>query len=152
MKKIILCGTLILAGLSVQAEEIKDKDVPPAVKQKFVSLYPKVSEVEWELENGAYEAQFKENKVEIEVLFTKEGKLIQTETELKSISELPQAVQASLKKDFSNYEYDEIEKVKLADGTEQYKVDAEMKEKEYELLFDIKGMLISKTENKEDKE
>jgi hypothetical protein len=130
MKKIILSIALLLAGYSLKAQEIK----------------------EWEKEDGNYEATFKKNKEKTDAVFSKEGKLIQTETKLPSPNDLPPAIAATLKKDFAGYEFEESEKIITAEGKELYAVDAEWKEMDYELLFEANGTLVKKTEEKEKKE
>ena len=151
MKKILVIHALLLTSVSVYAQDIKTSVVPEAVKQSFSKLYPKATDVEWEKEEGNYEAQFKHNKEKTDVLFTAAGKHIQTETKLASASELPAAIANTLKKDFSGYEVEETEKVMTAEGKQLYKVKAEMKEKEYELLFDASGVLLKKTEEPSEK-
>ena len=133
-------------GIAVNAQDIKTSAVPDAVKQSFAKLYPNIVDVKWEMEEANYEAKFKQNKEKTDLLFDTSGKLIQTETKINSVNDLPLAVTNTLKKDFSGYEFEDTEKIKMADGKEFYKVEAELKEKEYELLFDTAGMLIKKTE------
>ncbi len=152
MKKLVLSSILVIAGLSVHAQKVKTINLPVAVQDNFNKLYPEIVSVEWELEEGNYEGAFKKNKVKTEVLFNAEGKLLQTETKLNSVNDLPALITASLKKDFKGYEFEEAEQITTAEGQEQYSVDAELKETEYELLYDKKGVLLKKTEEKEKKE
>ena len=146
MKKLFLISALLFTGIAVNAQDIKTSAVPDAVKQSFAKLYPNIVDVKWEMEEANYEAKFKQNKEKTDLLFDTSGKLIQTETKINSVNDLPLAVTNTLKKDFSGYEFEDTEKIKMADGKEFYKVEAELKEKEYELLFDTAGMLIKKTE------
>ncbi|MDD5571112.1 MAG: PepSY-like domain-containing protein [Bacteroidales bacterium] len=42
--------------------EVEEKDVPAAVRSKFVLLHPDAEEVEWALVDGKYEAEFEEEE------------------------------------------------------------------------------------------
>ncbi len=151
MKKFFLTSALLFTGIAVNAQDIKTSSVPEAVKQSFTKLYPNIVDVKWEMEEGNYEAKFKQNKEKTDLLFDTSGKLIQTETKLSSANDLPAAITATLKKDFSGYEFEDFEKIITAEGKELYEVEAEMKEKEYELLFDASGLLVKQTEEKKEK-
>lgn len=146
MKKALLISALTFSVFAANAQDVKTNTVPDAVKKSFSKLYPTIVDVKWEMEKENYEAKFKQNKEKIDVLFTPSGKLIQTETKLSSVNDLPTAITAVLKKDFSGYELEDTEKITTAEGKTLYKVEAEMKEKEYELIFDSTGTLVSKTE------
>jgi hypothetical protein len=151
MKKTLLISAFACTAFIAKAQDVKTNLVPDAVKQSFSKLYPNIVDVKWEMEKENYEAKFKQNKEKTDLLFTPAGKLIQTETKLSSANDLPAAITATLKKDFSGYEFEDTEKVITAEGKELYKVEAEMKEKEYELLFDAAGTLVMKTEEPEKK-
>lgn len=51
-------------------------------------MFPDVKADKWEKEDGKYEAEFRQNKVETSVLFEASGTYVQTETEI-AVSELP---------------------------------------------------------------
>ncbi len=137
--------TGLAIAVSVQAQKIKEQDVPAPVRQEFKRLYPNAALDKWEMEEGnLYEAEFKLGKEEKEALFDKEGKLVKTEVKLASIQDLPILVLERLKKEFPGYRYEEPEKAETADGKILYEVEAEKGNEEYELLFDDKGTLIEK--------
>ena len=62
MKKIMLSAILLVTTFSgiVIARDLKEKDVPPAVKTTFAKRYPqsKNNKVSWEKEKGNYEANW----------------------------------------------------------------------------------------------
>jgi hypothetical protein len=79
----LICVVFIFAlGLEANAQNLKESDVPSAVKTKFSSMYSGVSNAKWEKENGKYEAEFKENGKETSVLFDANGTHVQTEIEI----------------------------------------------------------------------
>src|SRR5436190_19416334 len=103
MKQITLFA-FILMGAATQAQKLKEADVPAAVKAAFRKNFPNAKKVEWSKESaGAYEAEFKNGRMEQSSNFDATGKWLVTETEIKK-SELPAAVQASIKKEFDGYE------------------------------------------------
>ena len=156
MKKIILSIALVLLIIGVQAQEKKDHSkfekktvIPERVKKAFAAKYPNVKNVKWDLEKqGQYEAEFKLAKVKTSVLIDENGSVLEVENEINK-KELPQAVQNTLKTDFSGYEIEEMEKVE-ANGVVTYEMDAEQGKEEFELVFDVNGKLLSKEVEKED--
>ncbi len=105
--------------------------VPQAVKTALAKAYPNATDVDWELEDGKYEAEIEmEGDKEMSVLFDASGALLETEVEL-AFSELPQAVQAALK----GKKVKETAKITDAKGVVTY--EAEMKGKD--LMFDAQG-------------
>ncbi|MDE3143202.1 MAG: PepSY-like domain-containing protein, partial [Bacteroidota bacterium] len=60
MKKMIL-SVLLLVGIittKVIAQDLKEKDVPTAVKVAFAKKYPEAKKVSWEKEKGNFEANW----------------------------------------------------------------------------------------------
>jgi hypothetical protein len=68
MKKIIIILGICAIAISTNAQHLKASDVPSAVKDKFASMYPNVTNAKWEKENSKYEAEFKENNVETSIV------------------------------------------------------------------------------------
>ena len=79
------------------------------------------------------------------------GNLLETETEIKE-SELPQAVKATMAKDFAGYKLDEIEKATDAKGVTTFEMEATKGKDKLEISFDLNGKLIAKEPLKEGKE
>ena len=158
MKKLIILLTTALFLLNGYSQEKKEtsKDekqvvVPDAVKKAFAAQYPKVAKVKWSLEKaGEYEVEFDNNKTEMSVLFDEKGILLETESEIK-MADLPQAVKATLAKDFAGYKIDEAEKSE-AKGVVKYEMEAKKDNKEYELVFDSTGKLLKQEEEKKEKD
>ncbi|MFM9986078.1 MAG: PepSY-like domain-containing protein [Flavobacteriales bacterium] len=120
--------------------------VPDAVVNAFTAAYPKVTAVEWELEDGMYEAEWEENKMETSVLYTAEGTLVQTETEI-AVASLPQSIQDYVTKNLKGQKIKEASKIVAANGTISY--EAEVGGKDY--IFDSNGNLLS-TEEEDEKD
>src|SRR6185436_9933151 len=97
---VLLCAALL--SNSAYAQEIKADKIPSAVSSAFKSKFPAATKTDWEMEDGNYEAEFKMNGEEMSANFDKEGKWIETETEIK-VSALPGLVSAALKKEFPDW-------------------------------------------------
>ena len=153
MKKTIITAALALLLLNGFSQDKKDAkagkqvNVPETVKKAFAADYPKVAKVKWSLEKpGEYEAEFDFNRSEMSAVYNDKGSLLETETEIKR-SELPQAVQSALIKDFAGYKLDEFEKAE-AKGVITYEMEAKKGKVLYELIFDGNGKQIKKVEEK----
>ncbi|HNW51603.1 MAG TPA: PepSY-like domain-containing protein [Prolixibacteraceae bacterium] len=150
MKKTVITAVLSLLVVVSFAEE-KKVTVPEVVKKAFAAQYANATKVEWELEKeGEFEAEFKLSKTEMSVVFDAAGNLIETETEIEE-SELPQAIKATLAKDFAGYKIDDAVKAE-AKGVVTYEMEAKKEKKEFELVFDANGKLLKQEEEKEDNE
>jgi Protein of unknown function (DUF2874). len=152
MKKLfglIVCLTFVL-GLS--AINSKDDKIPAAARTGFAAKFPTAQKVKWTVEKpGEFEAEFTLDKVETSALFDTKGNLLEIETEIDA-KELPQAVKATLAKDFTEYKFDEIEKVTDQKGTVTFELEAAKGKDKMEISFDANGRLLKKEALKEEKD
>jgi hypothetical protein len=139
---IFICMLLSAAAYS---QNIDESQVPAAVKSGFTSMYPAVTGVEWELEHGNYEAEFKENKTETSVIFDESGKHIQTETEIP-VSSLPETIKSYVSSKLDNKKISEATKITAADGEIKYEIGI----KNTDYLFDSGGNLLKSETEKDD--
>jgi hypothetical protein len=147
MKKTIISIALALFIISVFAEE-KKVIVPEVVKKSFAAQYPSATKVEWGIEKaGEYEAEFKLNSTDMSVVYDEKGTALEIESEIKE-TDLPQAVKATLAKDFTGYKIDEFEKTD-AKGVVTFEMEARKDNKEFELVFDSNGKLLKQEEEKD---
>lgn len=144
MKNVIFISFALMIGFSACGQKLKEKDVPAAVKAKFTSLYPNVTDVDWSKEHGAYEAEFDVNKNEASVNIDSLGNLIETENEIE-VSALPAAVNTYFSSNVPGEKIKEAAKMTDAKGVVTY--EAEVKGADY--IFDAQGNFIKKSENKE---
>ena len=151
MKKITLIVVVGLLGATVHAQKLKDSEVPTAVKQAFAKNFPSAKEVKWSKENATeFEAEFKAGATEKSANFDQKGNWVVTETEMKK-SDLPQAVQASVTKEFAGFKMEEIEKVEKPDNIVLYEMELEKNKTVYEVQFTPDGKMIKKEVKKEDR-
>jgi hypothetical protein len=150
MKKLLLiiaCASFVFSWI---AEAQMKEETPSAAKTAFVTKFPKAQKAKWSIEKpGEFEVEFVMNGTESSALFDANGSFIESETEIKE-NELPQAVKATLTKDFAGYKLDEIEKVTDTKEAVTYEMEAKKDKVEYELVFDGNGLLLKKDEVKEE--
>ncbi len=136
MKTIILL-CLVAVGCNGNAQNLKESEVPGAVKTKFASMHPAVKNVKWEKEDGKYEAEFESNKIEASELFVANGTHVQTEVEIP-VSSLPKGITEYVIKNLSEKKIHEATKITGANGTITY--EAEIGDADH--LFDAEGNFI----------
>ena len=145
--KIMLIASIFFAGINLYSQKLKEADVPSAVKIKFSEMYPNAGKIKWEMEDGKYEAEFKENKVESSALFEQNGTYVQTETEI-TVSSLPKAAADYISKNLPGRKIKEAAKITASDGTVTY--EAEVDKDDY--IFDSNGNFIRKDSGSGDNE
>lgn len=133
MKSIIAVVGLLLAVGCADAQ----KGIPSAVTVAFAKEFPKATKVKWEKEDANFEAEFVDGSKEYSAVFSAEGKLMETESEI-AINELPAAVQDFLTKNYPGQKVKEAAKITKADGSVVF--EAEIKGKD--LLFDTNGNVL----------
>ena len=152
MKNLLLLFVCLALVTGVSAMNQKDEKIPAAAKTGFAAKFPSAKKAKWSVEKpGEFEAEFKLNGGEASALFDSNGNLLETEVEIEE-SELPQAVKATIAKDFAGFELDEIEKATDAKGIVFYEMEAEKGKEEFEISFDANGKLLKKELLKEEKE
>jgi len=135
MKKIIVIAIAILSSNMIFAQ--KTKDVPAPVKAAFQKQYPNVSKVEWEKEDGNYEAEFDINKIENSVLYDSSGKLLETEMEIQ-LKDLPAGVLEYVQTNYKGQKVNEAAKITDANGTVTFEAEIG----KMDVIFDEKGKFL----------
>ncbi len=141
---IILC--ILFSGFSLYSQDVKESSVPSAVKTKFSAMFPGVTGAKWEMENGNYEAEFKQAGTETSAIFQSNGTYVQTETEIP-VSSLPSKV-SDYAKTLKDNKINEAAKITSADGIITY--EAEIGKNDY--LFDSNGNFLKKDSDSGDTE
>lgn len=137
----------ILAALFIvnyaSAQIIKESEVPKSVVSAFQAKFKDAKVKKWEKEDGKYEAEFVLNKVENSAVFSADGKLLESEVEIKT-SELPKAVTDYVANNYAGYKLDEAAKITSADGKITFEAEVKKGKESIDLLFDDKGTFIKK--------
>ena len=145
--KMILVSLVFLMMTMISCQSSEEKiHVPDAVKAKMSAMYPKADHLKWELEDGNYEASFKENNLETSVIMSADGTIIETENEIDP-AQLPQPIHDYVSSQLGGKKISEATKVVNATGQVSY--EAEVGEIDY--LFDASGQF-TKSETEEGKD
>ena len=115
-------GLLFITLLSCSNQGDEGNNIPDRMQQKFEKVKKSFSEqfgnpddVEWELEDGKWEAEFEYDGKEYEVVYDENANWIKTEYEMTE-DELTQNMKDILAQDYSKYEVLEIEKYETPDN------------------------------------
>lgn len=141
---IITAAVIVLAINSASAQKVKETEVPKAVVSGFHSNFKDAQAKEWEKEGNNFEAEFDWNKVETSATFSADGKLMETEHEIK-ITELPKAVSDYVTKNYAGYKISEASKIEDATSKKvSFEAEIQKGKEEMDLMFDADGNLLSK--------
>ena len=135
MKKLIIVAIFTMFSTSA----LHATEVPEVVKKVFQQKFPTAKKVKWEKEkNNDFEASFILNDKEVSAVYSIDGQLKETETEI-AVSELPKSVIDALVKKDANAKIEEAEKIERSDNTIIYETEVKINKKKRELLFDSNG-------------
>jgi len=137
MKKVIILLAFLAGAIGVNAQKTTEANVPAAVTTKFKALYPNITQVKWENEDGNYEANFTENKTETSATFDASGKLMETEQAI-AVASLPKGATDYIAKNLAGKKVKEASKIKDAAG----KITFEAEVDEVDYTFDSNGKFI----------
>jgi len=140
-------ATLALAfvvSAGVFAGNIKESSVPAVVKGYVQKTYPRVSPVEWNYEEKGnyYNAGFKIDGAEYSVDISPEGHLINSTNEI-AVSQLPDAANAYIAKQFPGFQIKEARKL-VRRGSTYYEADIQGQNSNQMLTFSESGRLLDK--------
>jgi len=93
MKPVLRVMALLLLCHVLRGQSIAPNTLPTPVLDQFTLLYPDAENINWKSQQGKYMATFKNNKMITMALIREDGKLLQTETEIKIIALPPQATE-----------------------------------------------------------
>lgn len=137
MKKSVMTIALIATiFVGANAQKLDASKVPAAVKTSFAKQFP-TAKAKWEMEDGKYEAGFKNGDKTMSALFSTDGTMTESEVSIKQ-TELPAAVLAYVKENYKGKTIKESAKITKANGTVVYEAEVNGKD----LIFDEKGKFI----------
>jgi hypothetical protein len=136
-KAIVLAAIFLISTHSIQAQALKEKDVPMVVKESCMKNFPGATDVKWMKEENEYECTFMKMGSLMNCKMSKMGKVLETGEETKQ-SALPASILSYLNLHHKNEALTSIFKVKSNKGKIMY----EMEVKGKEMTFDEKGKLM----------
>ena len=127
------------SAVGAKSQNISAAKVPAPVKATFEKDYPGKS-AKWEMEDGLYEASFKDKGIATSVLYNSKGTVTETEIGL-NVNLLPAAVLQYVKTHYKGKTIKEGAKITKVDGTVNY--EAAIKGKD--LIFDASGNFLKES-------
>lgn len=140
MKKVMLSVILLVGIISTKviAQDLKEKDVPTAVKAAFVKKYPEAKKVSWEKEKGNFEANWGGKSGEDNsVVFTPAAVFVEIVVAIP-INQIPAGIAPYVAKHYNNAKIKEAGKVTDASGKHMFEVEIKGKD----LIFNAEGIFI----------
>ncbi len=113
----------LAAGLGLaNAQELKDEQVPPAVKDAFEKEFPDEGKAKWEKEGANYKAEFRADMKENTAVFSENGRIVEKGIEIDE-DELPKAASDYITRNLGGKEAKELMKKTDAEGKLTYKAE-----------------------------
>lgn len=136
-----MLSALLLAGIittKVVAQDLKEKDVPTAVKEAFVKKYPDAKKVSWEKEKENFEANWGGKSGEDNsAVFTPAAVFVEIVVAIP-VNQIPAGIMPYVAKHYNNAKIKEAGKVTDASGKHMFEVEIKGKD----LIFDEEGVFI----------
>lgn len=138
MKKILVLLAAIITTLSIQAQQLKESEVPANLKEAFKKNHRDAKKIKWEKEkDGNFEATYEQEEKEQSVLLNKDGIVLETEVEI-AITELPVSAKDYVAKNYKEAKIKEAAKITDAKGLVTYEAEI----KGMDVIFDSHGKFI----------
>jgi hypothetical protein len=144
LKKLILLVAVVCIAFQVEAQSVKQKNVPDVVISTMNTLYPDVSKVKWFINDGMYVATFKQDEIKTEAVFSGNGAFSSTDTEI-TLSLLPAKIQSYLANEFPTMLFDKVAYEMQTDARGIITYEVEVDGTEY--FFSTHGNLITQISN-----
>ena len=118
--KPLLIASIAIASFFTKANAAPGpKDVPPMVLQSFKSAFNEAKAISWSSATNLYKAEFVVNEQYLTAFYNTANELVALTRNLAS-TQLPVALQTTLKKDYSNYWISDLFEVASEEGTSYY--------------------------------
>ena len=142
MRKLTLILAILTIGvLKMNAQKIKESEVPAAVKTSFDKNFSGQT-AKWEKEDGNFEAGFKKDGKNMSATFKPDGTFLETEIAIKE-SEFPTGVMDYIKTNYKGKKIKESAKITSAANTVTYEAEIEGKD----VIFDSNGKFIKEVKD-----
>ena len=137
MKKLLPISALATAICYSACEQKLDASkVPAAAKASFEKNYPG-TDATWEMEDGNYEVNFKQNGNPMSVVMDEKGIITETEMDIK-VTDLPASTQAFINEQYKGKSIEEATKITNADSSINYEVEVAGRD----VIFDANGKFL----------
>ncbi len=141
--KRLTCWLLSLAAVAMLASCNDDKtNVPASVHDTFAAMFPRATDVDWEIERGYFVAEFYDAGSDTEAWFDASGKWYLTQIESYFLA-LPTAVRSAFAAgEYGSWQVDDADRLEHCDLGTLYVLDIERGARELTLCYDAEGNLL----------
>lgn len=141
MKKLTLVLFAMFATVAMNAQDLKSSEVPKSYTEGLLKVYPNATDIEWERSGTDYKVEFEVGKMEHEIWFNRDGKMVKVEKDITS-AEIPANLKEIIKRDYPNYRIDSVESVEM-DGDVTYVVELEKSwNQSIKITFNTNGQIL----------
>lgn len=110
LKLIVLAFLPIAFGAC--AGTVNQQEIPSVVINAVMTKYPDARDLDWEVKNGIYEAEFDLGKDDYEVWINAEGTILKIEHEINH-TQVPAAILSKLKSDYKDFKPDDAKRIEI---------------------------------------
>jgi uncharacterized membrane protein YkoI len=146
MKKLtfIVACAVSLFSVSAFAQDIPQSKVPSLIVTNFQQAFSKATDIEWEMDGDLYKVEFEIGLfgLDHDAWYNAEGKLVKHKEEI-SKTDLPENIQATIKKEFDGYRIDDVEKVTTGNEV-VYLMELKKFTDDWKVAIDATGKILSK--------
>lgn len=150
MRTFFLMTLIALFTISTSfAGDIKESQVPSAVKNYVKANHPKASAIKWDFDksDAAYEADFEIEGLEYELILSPSGELIYGEMDVLLV-DVPEMIKDYIATNYPGYDVTNAQKIQKGNSTKyevsMVKTDAQGHKKYKNIYFDQDGNVIKK--------
>jgi hypothetical protein len=141
MKKSLLSiSAAVIAGFA-SAQDLKTTDVPSVVLSTFQTSFGNATDVEWELRDNLYKADFELSSVDHDVWLAADGTVKRLEKELRD-KDLPTAIRSKIQTELGKFTIDEVTAISEGDKV-SYEVDLESSSEDRTVVFSADATILS---------
>lgn len=138
MKRVIFLTVIFVSMLiSCDSNDNPNLETPSVVLNAFQAKFPGAKDVEWEKFKEDYEVEFEIERIDYTAIIANEGNLIKYKYDILS-TELPEAVNKSIKTNYDFNKIDDTEILKIDENT-YYQVEFEGNIKDDKVIFNADG-------------
>jgi len=142
MKKIVAASIIILFGGTAVAQDDGDAVIPHSVVEAFGCLYPKITNVSWDVDDVNYAASFTLDGKAVLMVFDEYANVIKVKNEIK-LYELPLDVNHLISKEYSDWRLGRASHIDSS-GSAYYEAEVQKEQQTMVLVFDRHGGLLIK--------
>lgn len=136
---------LLAFGNLLNAQTLKEKNIPLKTRKALYAQYPGADHVKWEKENGNYEAAFSLKETDYSLVIDTAGHILETEKNIAA-EELPENIRQYIAKNYPGKKIKSVARITDASGNVTYETEI----KNRELFFDQNGNLLKTSDRQHD--